>query len=533
MVQSAIGQQTTHSVRLGYTEVYYRFLLIAAIQQDGNIPELLDFKLRKSQHDHSNFPPLGPATIMNRIAKLLLVSLFLYVPALHAGSAPPNIVVIMTDNQGYGDIGALGGLRASTPRLDSLASEGVLFRDFQVEPNCTPSRAAFMTGRMPIRSGTDGLVMPGQPGGLHPMEVTLAEILKGSGYSTAYLGKWHLGESTERQPQMQGFDYWYGLSNTSLPVDPDFPGTDREVIEAQQVLEGRGGKAAKVVREMDIEYRPLIDRDLTEMSVEHIKKMSDGKQPFFLMTSYINPHHPVVPHPDFKGKSGGGAYSDVIMEIDYNTGLILDAIEEAGIKSNTIVVWFSDNGPTRYSLQPDQNGDTGMWSGELGSAWEGGLRAPAMMRWPSKIRANWETDEMIHVMDLFTTLGNIGGGDIPQDRPLDGIDQSDWLLGETDHSARESRFIFFNGHFVGVRWRQFKFLTVEYEKRGSLTRPAYTGVSLPQLYNLKMDPKEDYNIIGESGGSNVGAHMMKMGVAAQGSFKEFPNGDYSKMTRDR
>jgi arylsulfatase len=470
---------------------------------------------------------------MNIRTLFLLLSVFFVAPLLWAAEDQPNVVVIMTDNQGYGDLGIYGGLRAPTPRVDQLAREGVMFQDFQVEPNCTPSRAAFMTGRIPIRSGTDGLVMPGQPGGLHPMEVTLAEVLKGAGYATAYYGKWHLGEDADREPQMQGFDHWYGIHNTSLPVDPDFPGTDMKLIEPQKVMEGRASKPARVVRDMDIEYRPLIDRDLTRMSVDYIRKEAKTKKPFFLMTSYINPHHPVVPHPDFKGKSGGGAYPDVLMEIDYNTGLILDAIDKAGIRKNTIVFWFSDNGPTRYSLHPDQNGDNGIWSGELGSAWEGGLRTLGMVRWPGKIRANWKTEEMIHVMDMFTTLGKIGGGDIPTDRPIDGVDQTDWLLGKKKKSARDSRLVFFNGNFVGIRWRQFKFLRKEFEKKASLARPTYTGVSLPQLYNLKTDPKEEYNIMGESGASNVGAHMLKMGVAAQAKFKEFPHMDYSKMTRDK
>lgn len=437
----------------------------------------------------------------------------------------------MTDNQGYGDLGIYGGLRAPTPRIDLLANEGVMFKDFQVEPNCSPTRAAFLTGRMPIRSGTDGLVMPGQPGGLDPMEVTLAEVLKGAGYLTAYLGKWHLGESSDREPLSQGFDYWYGIHNTSFPVDPDFPGTDMELIESQKVVEGYTGKPAKAVRDMDISYRPLIDRDLTDMSIEYINEGAKKDIPFFLMTSFINPHHPVIPHPDFKGKSGGGAYSDVLMEIDFNVGQILDAIDRTGIKDNTIVLFFSDNGPTRYSRQPDQNGDNGSWSGELGSAWEGGLRTVGMIRWPGKIKANWQAIDMIHVMDLFTTLGKFGGGDIPTDRPIDGVDQSDWLLGKQENSARDSRLVFFNGNFVGLRWRQFKFLTMEYEKQGSLARPAYSGMSLPQLYNLKSDPKEEYNIMGESGASNVGAYMLKMGVAAQESFKKFPNLDYSKMKR--
>ena len=445
----------------------------------------------------------------------------------------PNVIVVMTDNQGYGDLGAYGGLRAPTPRIDQLASEGVRFLDFQVEPNCTPSRAAFMTGRMPIRSGTSGLVFPGESGGLHPMEVTLGELMKTAGYATAYYGKWHLGEVPEREPQMQGFDEFYGILNTSFPVNPAFPGTDLDVISSQKVLRGKAGQPAKIDREMSIDYRPLIDRDLSEMSAQYIKEKAAAGEPFFLMTSYINPHHPVVPHPDFEGKSGGGAYSDTLMEIDHNTGIILDAVDEAGIGDDTIFIWLSDNGPTRYSLSPDQNGDPGPWSGELGSTWEGGLRTLGMVRWPGRIRKDWATEEMFHVMDFFPTLGNIVGADIPSDRPIDGLDQTAFLLGKTEKSARDSRAVIFNGKFAVYRWRQFKLQAMEYERRNSLVRPSFEGVSLPSLYNLRSDPKELFNIIGESGATNVAAYMLQKAAELQASFKEHPHMDYAKMTRDK
>jgi arylsulfatase len=445
----------------------------------------------------------------------------------------PNVVVIMTDNQGYGDLGAYGGLRAPTPRIDELANEGVTLLDFQVEPNCTPSRAAFMTGRMPIRSGTSGLVFPGEPGGLHPMEVTIAEVMKTAGYETAYYGKWHLGETPEREPQMQGFDEFYGILNTSFPIDPDFPGMDLDVIESQKVLRGTAGKPAEMVREMDLEYRPFIDRDLSEMGAKFIKQKAAAKKPFFLLVSYINPHHPVVAHPDFVGKSGGGAYPDVLMEIDHNTGIILDAVNNAGVRDNTIFLFFSDNGPTRYSLTPDENGDSGPWSGELGSAWEGGLRTIGVMRWPGKIRDNWKTAEMFHVMDFFPTFGHIVGGNLPTDRPIDGVDQTDFLLGKQEKSARDSRAVIFNGKLTVMRWRQFKLHFMEYERHGSLARPSHEGASVPSLYNLRSDPKELYNLIGQRGGTNVVAHMLKMAGKLQASFKDHPHMDYSKMTRDK
>jgi arylsulfatase len=284
---------------------------------------------------------------------------------------------------------------------------------------------------------------------------------------------------------------------------------------------------------MTIDYRPLIDRDLSVMSATFIKEKAAAGEPFFLMTSYINPHHPVVPHPEFKGKSAGGAYSDTLMEIDHNTEIVLDAIDEAGIRDDTIVIYLSDNGPTRYSLSPDQNGDPGPWSGELGSAWEGGLRTIGMVRWPGRIREDWATAEMFHIMDFFPTLGNIVGADIPTDRPIDGLDQTAFLLGGSEKSARDSRAVFFNGKFTVYRWRQFKLHAIEYERRNSLTRPSSEGISLPTLYNLSSDPKELFNIIGEFGATNVAAHILQKVAELQATFKAHPHTDYSKMTRDK
>ena len=349
-------------------------------------------------------------------------------PAQETRQDRPNIVVMMTDNLGYGDLSVYGGLRAPTPRIDQLAAEGVRFRDFQVEPGCTPSRAAFITGRMSIRSGNSTIPLPGTLSGMAPEEVTMAEMLKGVGYTTALFGKWHIGELPERQPQMQGFDQFWGFLFSSAPTDPDNPDFQAMGIPIQPILEANAGEPARPVARLTTEYRGLIDSDITSKSVDYIKKKARAKEPFFLFTSFVNPHHPVVPHPDFKGKSGGGAFSDALMEIDYNTGRILDAINEAGIRETTIVIWFSDNGPTRYSLQPYHNGDPGPWSGGLGTAWEGGLRTAGMVSWPGKI-ASGVSDELFHEMDFFPTVATWAGVSVPDDRPIDGVDQSAYLLG--------------------------------------------------------------------------------------------------------
>lgn len=464
-------------------------------------------------------------------------ALFAIVISIVANSAiadsKPNIVVMMTDNQGYGDLDIYGGVRAETPHIDRLASEGVLFKDFQVEPGCTQTRAAFMTGRMPVRSGTDDYAVPGYPGGLHPKEVTIAELMKNSGYRTALYGKWHLGDIEERFPQMQGFDEWFGIASTSNPIDPDFPGVDTNQLLPQNILEARADQKAEVVRSMDMEYRSLMDRELTNKSVEFIKRNASSGNSFFLLTAYINPHYPVAPHPEFKGKSQGGAYTDVLMEIDDNVGQILDAIDQAGIKDNTIVLFFSDNGATRFHSRSDHNGDNGPWTGELGSAWEGGLRTPAMMRWPGKIREGWRSNEMIHVMDLYVTLGNIVGADLPDDRPIDGFDQTEYLIGNQEDSARDHRLVFYQGNFLAVRYNQYKAHVVVYDKDHSIASAPHDLGRVPNLYNIVTDPKEEFNLLGEPGGASVTALVMGKAAPYFQSFRSFPNNDYNNMERSR
>ena len=470
-----------------------------------------------------------------KIKTMLVIAIaIIFSTTVNANESKPNIIVIMTDNQGYGDLGAYGGVRAETPRIDKLASEGVQFLDFQVEPGCTPTRAAFQTGRMPVRSGTDGYVEPGQPGGLHPMEVTIAELLKSVGYSTAMYGKWHLGESRERQPQMQGYDEWYGVTNTTVPVDLTLPGVGSIPLVQQKILYALDGQEANKVAENTVEMRGLIDREITNRSVAYIESHANKGNPFFLFVPFTLPHHPVVTHPDFQGKSKGGAYTDALMEIDYNTGLILDAIDKAGIREDTIFVYFSDNGPTRYSPEADHNGDNGIWSGELGSGWEGGLRTVGMIRWPGRIKSDWKSKEMFHVLDFFTTFARITGAEVPTDRAIDGVDQTDFLLGKQETSNRDSRIVLYDGHPnpIAIRYKQFKFHWIIYDKWKPFSGGPKALGQIPLLYNLDTDPKEMFDLFGRSGGIAPFEAMARDVLAPYLiSLKKFPHKDYSKMTR--
>lgn len=450
-----------------------------------------------------------------------------YAVQSHAQSKRPNVVMIMTDNLGYGDIGIYGGLRAATPRIDQLAKEGVQFKDFQVEPACSPSRASVMTGRMAVRSGTDAVVEPGARGGLHPKEVTLAEILKEAGYKTALYGKWHLGFAHDRQPQMQGFDDFWGILFTTAPGSPNDSNFQALGVESQKVVSAKLGERAREVAELSIEYRGLIDADITEKAVSYIRENAKGKDPFFLYVPFTNPHNPVVAHPDFKGKSGGGAYSDVLMEIDHNTGKILDAIEETDIRDNTIVIWFSDNGPQRVALEPYHNGDPGPWTGELGSVFEGGLRTAGIINWPGKIKP-FVSDQLFHAMDFFSTLAAWTGAVIPNDRPIDSIDQTQYLIDPETGSKRNYVMVYYNGEFAAMRYLHFKLMRAIYPRKASLMSESNYLKSLPRIYNLKADPKEEHIISGGLEGITRSLVLKEVELRRhyEASFKKFPNAEY-------
>ena len=460
---------------------------------------------------------------------LLFTVLFAIVGLSHA---KPNIVIIMADNLGYGDIGVYGSLKVPTPRIDQLARSGIQFRDFQVEPACSPARAAIMTGRMAVRSGTDAVLEPGVPGGLDPREITLAEMLRDAGYKTAHYGKWHLGFAHERQPQMQGFDDFWGILFTSAPGDPEDSNFDAIGIPTQKVLEARRGEKARVAAELTLDYRGLIDTEITDRAVSYIETNAGGKQPFFLYVPFINPHNPVVAHPNFVGKSGGGAYCDALMELDYHTGRILDAIEAEDIAENTIVIWLSDNGPQRYALEPYHSGDPGPWTGELGSVFEGGLRTVGMINWPGTIEPH-VSDELFHSMDLFSTLATWAGAKVPGDRPIDSLDQSEYLLNPEVGSKRKYVMVYYNGEFAAMRYLHFKLMRAVYPRRNSLMSEAMYLKSIPRIYNLRADPKEHYIV---SGGMEALARSLVLKEAElrkkyRASFAEFPNAKYDYMSR--
>ncbi|MEH6584452.1 MAG: arylsulfatase [Halioglobus sp.] len=430
---------------------------------------------------------------INRLRVLLACTLL--APGFSMAVERPNIVIMLSDNLGYGDLGAYGGgeIRgAATPRIDQLAGEGMRFTNFNVEAECTPSRSALMTGRMPIRSGTTRAVpVPGLPVGLAPWEYTVAEMLSDQGYDTAIYGKWHLGYVDDRLPINQGFDEWWGFPfSTDMAWFPDAVGFDPELFGVPRLYEGRKGEGVKTLQPYDKSVRPFIDAIIAEKSVAYIEEHAKTEKPFFLYVPWSLVHHPSIAHPDFQGKSGAGKFGDAMMEHDYRVGQVLDAIKAAGIEDNTLVIYASDNGPDRAEYP--YVGDTGPYRGYLGTVHEGSIRTPMIMRWPGNVPEAKVSNEIVSINDIFPTLAAIVGGDVPDDRAIDGVDQTPFFLGEQAHSNRESVVFFAGEQFMAVKWRQFK-IYMHGEKAG-IDERGYNNLWAPEAYNLELDPKEQHNL---------------------------------------
>jgi arylsulfatase len=434
----------------------------------------------------------------------------------------PNIVLVFMDNFGWGEPGFNGGgiIRgAPTPRLDTLASEGLRLTNFNVEAQCTPSRSAIMTGRYAIRSGNATVPAGGGVYGLVKWEVTMAEMLADAGYATGMFGKWHLGRTPGRFPTDQGFDEWYGIPNSTDEAPySQLQGFAESGVEETFVMEGRKGQEPRKLRPYRLDYRPLIDGDLTDKAIDFMRRQVKAKKPFFLFLPYTATHYPTLPHPDFSGKTGNGAWADLLLQIDSYTGSLLDAIDELGIRDNTIFIFTADNGPeaahgnNTLTLETSTQGSAGPWRGTLFTGFEGSLRVPFAIRWPGRIPAGWSSDEIVHEMDLFPSLAAFAGGKVPDDRVIDGIDMSDFFLGKQQKSGREGVIVYMGSDIFGVKWRNWKLNFKEQDTIFSETRE----YGMPRLYNLYSDPQERENVlfphtwVPKAALGQLGAHMVSL-----------------------
>lgn len=427
-----------------------------------------------------------PAILLALLASLPLT-------AVAAGSDDqPNIVLVLMDNFGYGEIGVYGGgvLRgAPTPRIDSIAAEGFQLTNFNVEAECTPSRTSLMTGRYGIRARQRPEGPPrGIWWGITPWEITMAEMLSDAGYATGMFGKWHLGDAEGRYPTDQGFDEWYGIPNSSdqafWPDSDSWQEDAHPDLEFTYVLSATRGETPKKLEVYGREKRKTIDREITDKAIDFIKRKAGGDEPFFAYLPYTQTHEPVDAHPDFKGSTGNGSFADVLAQTDSYVGELLDTIDDLGLKDNTIFIFTSDNGREGITRS---FGFTGPWRGTMFSPYEGSLRVPFLIRYPGKIPVKQVSNDIVHLVDLFPTLANFVGGEIPQDRVLDGVDQTAFLTGKAEKSARDSMVIYIGNELFGVKWRNWKMLLKEIDEDSY----AVQEMAYPSIYNLIVDPKEE------------------------------------------
>jgi arylsulfatase A len=406
--------------------------------------------------------------------------------------AKPNFIFINVDDLGYADIGPFGSTLNRTPNLDRMAKEGCKLTSFYAAPVCSPSRAALMTGCYPKRAlPIPGVLFPGNPIGLSPNEITVAEVLKEVGYSTAIIGKWHLGDQPDFLPNQQGFDLHFGLpySNDMGPaadgVKSDLGKPLPENARAKQpplpLL--RNGRVVKRVLPDDQQSLVEIYTD------EAVRYISENKaKPFLLYLPHNAVHFPIYPGKKWAGKSPNGIYSDWVEEVDWSVGRVLDAVREQGLGERTLVIFTSDNGGTPRAVN-------GPLRGNKGSTWEGGMRVPTIAWWPGKIPADTRTDAIAGMFDILPTFASLAGAKIPTDRKIDGASIWPHLTGVALENPVHETFYYYLGLTLeAVRHGDWK-LQIVPAKQASQNAPA--SPFAPRLYNLKSDLGESTNVASE------------------------------------
>jgi arylsulfatase len=464
---------------------------------------------------------------MKGIFRVVLAGLLLLSGSAVFAGDKPNIVYMLVDNWGWGDL-SIQGSTIATPRIDSLAGQGMRFTNFNVQNQCTPTRSALHTGRLPIRSGTQKVPAPGEPDGLAPWEYTIAELLSDAGYATALYGKWHIGSKVGWLPNDQGYDEWWGINEGSnAAAYTSTPQFDPTVAEVPHFWTGVKGEPSTKLEVYDIPAKASMDSRSTAKAIDYIQARSREGKPFFLYVGFTHFHPPWGVHPDFKNKSGAGIYADTKMEVDHNVGEILDAIKAAGIEDNTIVILTGDNGAANYPapglVTGEVGGSNGPWRGGLSTAYEGGMRTPAMIRWPGRIPAGRVTDEIVADLDWYPTIAHLIGEEkrIPSDRPIDGIDQSDFMTGKQERSNREYVVTYVGDTVYAVKWRSMKVHFAATEGTHSVVQ-TYT---FPQLFDIKEDVKESYELWGNDGYAHawVMAPVSKILAGLASSMQQYPN----------
>jgi len=417
-----------------------------------------------------------------------------------ASPAKPNVVIIYADDQGYGDLSCYGAAKLKTPNIDRMAAEGMKFTDFYVTaPVCTPTRSSLMTGCYPKRVGLHHhVIFPNQTRGLHPDEVTLAELMKRAGYATACIGKWHLGHLPQFLPTSQGFDSYLGIPFSNdmwLPPNMTFA-KDCRLGDGLKVenLKGEVKDRNKVplMRNAEVIDYPVDQSTLTERYTDEAVRFITAHKdsPFFLYLPHTMPHYPLHVSERFKGKSEAGLFGDVIECIDWSTGRILDTIRRLGLAEKTIVVYTSDNGPAA--------GSAGPLRGKKGSTWEGGMREPCLMWGPGRIPAGAVCSEVATIMDMLPTFAGLAGARVPTDRVIDGKDIWPLMSGQADAKSPYDVFVYYSaqGNLDAIRQGHWKYRKAKprqpRRKKGEKAPPP--AVAKPELYDLSKDIGETVNL---------------------------------------
>jgi arylsulfatase len=475
----------------------------------------------KGVQEQPHLEPAIPHPEREREAKAKLDTL-----AAKAGQKP-NFLVIYVDDMGWGDPGVYGGgaaIGAPTPNIDRLARNGLMMTSAYSQPSCTPTRAAWQTGRLPQRSGLTRPTAAGEETGGMASEVTIAKLLSETGYITGMAGKWHLGEAEGQWPTDVGYDEYYGNLGVNTVYhdwrDPNFSPEvvfKPERVEAMNkvkfirttVMSTKGGKK-EFGEEINLETEPLLEEKYLAWSQDFMKRAAEANKPFMLYHAMNRVHTKNYPNPKFRGKSPASTpYKDGIAEIDYVVGELVKTVRDLGLEENTLIVFTSDNGAEDdVHVGGSFTSDAGNqpWRGAKGTTWEGGVRVSYIATWPGMIKEERVSDGLYDHMDLYNTLARLGGASdkIPTDRYIDGIDQTSWLLTEQEdgqESNREAIFYWYGQDFYGVRWKEFKRMerimnigmSVGPSANGGLfnaTKSETTDPTLGWFFNLYSDPKE-------------------------------------------
>lgn len=428
-----------------------------------------------------------------------------------SAAANPNVVIIFTDDQGYGDVGCYGAESFETPHLDRMASEGMRFTDFYVPASvCTPSRAALLTGCYPMRLGLGHRVLfPFSDTGLNLEEITLAEILKEQGYATACVGKWHLGHHEKFLPWNQGFDRYFGLPYSNDMDGHYYKGRDFQsppipLYDNKEVIE----------RSPDQRF---LTRRYTQQAIQFIEENKGG--PFFLYLPHTMPHRPLRASPAFQGRSELGLYGDVIEELDWSVGQVLDSIRDLDLSEDTLVIFTSDNGPVAGAQSPNSAGPL---RGRKNTTWEGGMREPCIMWWPGKIPAAARCQEMVTSMDFLPTIAKLAGAASPANRMIDGRDIWPLMAGESEAKSPHKVFYYYRDERLqAVRSGPWKLHVFRPEWKGKQHEPL--------LYNLRGDIGETTNLADEK--PEVVERLLKLAEEARRDLGDAVTGAQGKNVR--